>query len=251
MKPVDLKPGEKIEDLQRNGFCIISNKNKFRFGTDAVVLADFAKAKPGERVADLGAGDGILCILMSARYPGTHYDAIELQAELSDMARRSVLLNALENRITVHCMDVKDAAARLGKGVFDAVVMNPPYRKKGDGMLPQNPSLAVARFEVACTLEEMMRAASQLLKNGASLYMIYPTTRLLELLDMARDYNLGPRSVRFVHPFLDKDAKLALVHAVKNSAAALCWLPPLILYEREGVYTPQAREIYGLDEKGK
>ena len=131
----ELKPGERIDDLQRGGLRIIQRENGFRFGTDAVLLADFAAAKRGERVCDMGTGTGVLPLLLSARAEGTTFDAFEVQPDVADMARRSVALNGLEERIRVHCADCREAGAVIGHETVQLVVTNPPYTAQGAGLV--------------------------------------------------------------------------------------------------------------------
>ena len=245
-----LHENERIDDLQRGGLRLIAKRDSFRFGTDAVLLADFAKVKKGAKVADLGTGSGVLPFLIGARVPESVFDAIEIQCEMCDMARRSVLLNGWEERIKIHCMDMKDAPKMLGYEAFDAVVSNPPYGKIGEGMLPPNHSEAVARFEVECTLEDVVTAAFKLLKNGGSFFMVHQMRRLLEILDVTRAHHLAPKQLRCLYPKADSEGKLVLIECVKNSNCALRWLPPLIQYDENGEYTKEARRIYGIEEGG-
>ena len=129
---VRLKPGERLDDLQNQGMRIIQRPDVFRFGTDSVLLADFAAPRPGDRAVDLGCGTGAIALLMAAHQPRLiSIDAIEIQEEIADMAARSVRLNGLEDRIAVHHMDMRDAAARLGRERRSLVVCNPPYSRAG------------------------------------------------------------------------------------------------------------------------
>ena len=140
----ELKPGERIDDLQRGGLRIIQRENGFCFGTDAVLLADFAAAKRGERVCDMGTGTGVLPLLLSARAEGTTFDAFEVQPDVADMARRSVALNGLEERIRVHCADCREAGAVIGHETVQLVVTNPPYTAQGAGLV--SPRAFAKRF---------------------------------------------------------------------------------------------------------
>ncbi|MGI5899173.1 MAG: tRNA1(Val) (adenine(37)-N6)-methyltransferase [Christensenellales bacterium] len=239
---------ERIDDLQRGGLRLIAKRDSFRFGTDAVLLADFASMKKGARVADLGTGSGVLPFLIGARVEGTTFDAVEIQEDICDMARRSVLMNGWEERVSVHCMNLKDAPAVLGHEKFDAVVSNPPYGKLGEGMLPPKRSDAIARFEVECSLEDVVRTAFQLLKNGGSFYMVHQMRRLLEILDVTRANNLAPKRLRCLYPKATSEGKLVLIECIKNGKCALRWLPPLIQYGEDGEFTPEARRIYGMGQ---
>ena len=154
---VELKENERIDDLQRNGYVIIQNKEKFCFGMDAVLLSGFAQVKPGEKVIDLGTGTGIIPILLEAKYDGEHYTGLEIQKEMADMAARSVALNGLEKKISIVEGDILKAGNIFGLARFDVVTSNPPYMNDAHGL--KNPGLpkAIARHEILCTLEDVVR----------------------------------------------------------------------------------------------
>ena len=177
---VPLLEGERIDDLQRNNLRIIQNEEKFCFGMDAVLLSGFAKVKPGERVLDMGTGTGIIPILLSAKTEAEHLTALEIQEESADMARRSVTLNNLQEKIRVVTGDIKEASNLFGKAVFDVVTSNPPYMNDQHGL--KNPDLpkAIARHEVLCSLEDVVREASAVLKPNGRFYMVHRPFRLAE-----------------------------------------------------------------------
>ncbi|MCL2544918.1 MAG: tRNA1(Val) (adenine(37)-N6)-methyltransferase [Clostridia bacterium] len=239
------RAGERLDDLQRGGLHILQKVRGFRFGTDAVLLAHFAGVRPGDRVVDLGAGTGILPLLMSARCPSATFTAIELQAEMADMAARSVALNRLGERIAVREADLRDAPSLLGHGRTDLVVCNPPYSPLGAALANGDPARALARHEVGCTLAQVIESAGKLLRNGGRLAMVFPAQRLLELLDAQRAARVEPKRVRLVHQRVEDPPKLALVEGVKLAQPALHWLPPLILCDADGAYTAEARRVYG------
>jgi len=239
------RPGERLDDLQRGGLRILQKTDGFRFGTDAVLLADFASPRPRDRVVDLGAGTAVLPLLMSARSPSATFTAIELQPEMAGMAARSVALNRLEARIAVREADLRDAASLLGCGCADLVVCNPPYSRRGAALLNRDSTRALARHEVSCTLADVAESAAKLLRNGGRLAMVFPTPRLLELLDAQRAVRVEPKRVRLIHQRVQDPPKLALLEGVKLARPALHWLPPLILRDEHGAYTAEARRIYG------
>jgi len=239
-----VRAGERLDDLQRGGLRILQKIDGFRFGTDAVLLAHFAGVRPRDRVVDLGAGTGILPLLLSARCPSAVFTAIELQPEMAGMAARSVALNRLEERIAVRQADLRDAPSLLGHGRTDLVVCNPPYSPLGAALTNGDPARALARHEVGCTLAQVIKSASELLRNGGRLAMVFPAQRLLELLDAQREVRIEPKRVRLVHQRVEDSPKLALVEGVKLAQPALHWLPPLILCDADGAYTAEARRIY-------
>lgn len=241
----ELKQGERLDDLQCSHLRIIQNPEKFCFGMDAVLLSGFAKAKPGDRVADLGTGTGIIPILMSAKTQAGHLTGLEIQPESADMARRSVLLNGLEERITIVEGDIKEASGLLGAAAFDVVTCNPPYMIGQHGLVnPQAPK-AVARHEILCTLEDVVRETSRLLRPGGKFYLVHRPFRLAEIIGMLLTYRLEPKRMRLVHPFADKEPNMVLLEASRGGNSRMTVEPPLIVYQEPGVYMPEIYEIYG------
>ncbi len=235
---------ERLDSLDRGGLYILQKPEGFRFGTDAVLLADFAKPRPKERVIDLGAGSGVLPLLIAARVPDATFRAVEIQPEMADMARRSAVMNGLAERIKVYAMDLRNAPKLLGHGSADLVVCNPPYGKRGAGLINPNPAVALARHECDCSLEEIVGASAALLRNGGRLAMVFPAARLLELLDAYRAQHIQPKRVRLVHAHTAEAPKLALIEGVKRARPGLHWLPPLILRDDSGEETEELRRIY-------
>lgn len=241
----DLKEGERIDDLQRNNLRIIQNKEKFCFGMDAVLLSGFAKVKPGERVLDMGTGTGIIPILLSAKTEAEHLTALEIQKESADMARRSVAMNGLQEKIDVITGDIKEASAVFGKAVFDVVTCNPPYMNDRHGL--KNPDLpkAIARHEVLCSLEDVVREASAVLKPNGRFYMVHRPFRLAEIFANLQKYRLEPKAMRLVHPYIDKEPNMVLIECLKGGKSRLTIAPPLVVYKEPGVYTQEIYDVYG------
>lgn len=240
-----LRDGERIDDLQRNGYRIIQNEEKFCFGMDAVLLSGFAKVKPGERVLDLGTGTGIIPILLEAKTEAAHITALEIQEESADMARRSVALNGLSEKISVVTGDIKEASSVFGKAVFEVVTTNPPYMNDNHGL--KNPDLpkAIARHEVLCSLEDVVREASLVLKPNGRFYMVHRPFRLAEIFAVLQKYKLEPKAMRLVHPFADKEPNMVLIEALKGGKSMIKIAPPLVVYKEPGVYTDEIYDVYG------
>lgn len=245
IKNIPLYEGERIDDLQRNGYRIIQNEEKFCFGMDAVLLSGFAKVKPGESVLDLGTGTGIIPILLSAKTEAGHLTALEIQEESADMARRSVALNGLSERISVVAGDIKEASVLFGKATFDVVTTNPPYMNENHGL--KNPDLpkAIARHEVLCSLEDVVREASLVLKPNGRFYMVHRPFRLAEIFAVMQKYKLEPKAMRLVHPFADKGPNMVLIEGLKGGKSMVKIAPPLVVYKEPGIYTDEIYEVYG------
>ncbi len=243
---VTLNPGEAAHDLQ-NGYHIIQHPDVFAFGTDAVLLAHFAQTASRERAADLGSGSGILPILMCARNPELTITGIEIQPRLADMARRSVALNGLESRVSIVCGDLKDAPRLVGRGL-DAVIANPPYERADSGKPSGRRHVDIAKREVCCTLKDVVGAAAKLLRTGGRLYMIYRTERFAELMQCMRESRVEPKRIRLVSQHEGEAPNFALVEGRRGAGEGLAFLPQLAVYEGDGTYTPELKQIYGIGE---
>lgn len=242
---IDLKENERIDDLQRNGYKIIQNRDGFCFGMDAVLLSGFALVKPGEKAVDLGTGTGIIPLLLEAKNQGIHYTGLEIQEAMAEMARRSVALNHLEEKITIVTGDIKEASRLFGAASFDVVTSNPPYMNYSHGL--KNPDLpkAIARHEVLCSLSDVTREAARLLRPGGRFYMVHRPHRLVEIITALKDCRLEPKRMKMVHPFADKEANMVLIEAVRGGRSMIKVEAPVIVYKEPGVYTDEIYTIYG------
>lgn len=242
---ISLLDGERVDDLERNGYKIIQNGEKFCFGMDAVLLSGFANVKKGEKVLDLGTGTGIIPILLEAKTEGEHFTGLEIQTESADMARRSVALNNLQEKIDIIDGDIKEASRIFGRASFDVVTSNPPYMNDNHGI--KNPTLpkAIARHEILCTLEDVVREASFLLKEKGRFYMVHRPHRLIEIINIMSKYRMEIKRMKLVHPFVEHPANMVLLEAVKGAGGFLKVEKPLIVYKEQGVYTDEIYNIYG------
>lgn len=246
-----LKPGERIDDLQRSGYGIIQKEGAFRFGMDAVLLSGFADVRKGETAVDLGTGTGIIPILLEAKTPGRKFYGVEIQPEMADMAGRSVLLNGLEEKVTIVQGDIKmllKGTELLPAELFgrtDAVTSNPPYMKSEHGLRNPDDALAIARHEVSCTLEDVCSAAARLLRCGGRFYMVHRPHRLPEIITAMKAMRLEPKRLKLVHPFIDREANMVLIEAVRDGRPECKVEKPLIVYREPGVYTDEIYDIYG------
>ncbi len=240
-----IKENERLDDLNRNGYQIIQNPGKFCFGIDAVLLSDFAKVKKGERCLDLGTGTGIIPILMEAKYEGNQYVALEIQPESADMARRSVAYNQLEERIQVVTGDIKEASQIFGANSFEVITTNPPYMIGQHGITNPNDEKAIARHEIACNLDDIMRESAKILKPNGRFYMVHRPFRLVEIFNKMVEYRIEPKRMRLVQPYADKEPNIVLIEGLYGGKSRITIEKPLIVYKEPGVYTEEIHDIYG------
>ena len=236
--------GERVDDLQRNGLRIIQDTDGFSFGVDAVLLAGFAAVRPGETVLDLGTGNGVIPLLLSARTQALHLTGLEILPASADRALRSVELNHLEKRITILQGDLREAARLFAPASFSVVTANPPYLEKEDGRHSPDDGRAIARHEICCTFLDVAKAARHVLPAGGRFYLIHRPFRMAELLTTIRQEELEPKRLRLVQPYAGQAPTMVLIQCTKGGRSGMEVEAPLVLYEAAGVYTEEAKEIY-------
>ncbi|MCQ2592094.1 MAG: tRNA1(Val) (adenine(37)-N6)-methyltransferase [Treponema sp.] len=231
-------------DLLLNGYQIIQDSELFMFGIDAVLLADFCKnsLKPKDSLIDLCTGNGIIPLLLAKN--GASIKALEIQEQSANLAKRSVQLNNLENKIEIVQGDVKNVQNLFPKHFFNVVTCNPPYMINEHGR--QNPAdvKAIARHEVLCNLEDIVSAADYLLATHGRFFMIHRPFRLPEIFTTLAKFNLEPKTMRLIKPFENTEPNLVLIEARKNANPRLKILPELTVYETPGNYTTEINDIY-------
>ena len=244
---VEIKTNERVDELGRNGYRIIQNPDRFCFGMDAVLLSDFAKVKEGDKVLDFCTGTGIIPILMEAKTKAAHFSALEIQEDSAEMARRSVALNHLEEKINIITGDVKEADRMFDAASFHAVTCNPPYMIGQHGLVnPESPK-AIARHEIMCTLDDIIKQGARVLVPGGSFYMVHRPFRLVEIMQTFTKYKLEPKRMRLVYPYVDKEPNMVLIQATKGGKSRIAVEKPLIVYEEPGKYTEEILKMYNME----
>jgi len=226
-----LYPGERLDDLQLKGYHLIQNPKSFCFGVDAVLLSDFVKLKTGERVLDLGTGNGILPILLAGKSEGTHFTGLEIQEESALLAGRSVAYNGLEERIDIVTGDIKEAASYFTAASFDVIVTNPPYMIADHGIENAEDSKTIARHEIKCNLEDILQVSMKILPDSKGrFYMIHRPFRIAEILTKMSQYKIEPKRLQFVHPYIHKEPTMVLIEGLRGGKSRVTVEPPVIMY---------------------
>ena len=242
---VTLHENERLDELHRNGYKIIQDKGRFCFGMDAVLLSGFARVKQGEKVLDLGTGTGIIPILLEAKTDGEHFTGLEIQPESADMASRSVAYNDLQDKIDIVVGDIKDASQRFGASSFDVITTNPPYMIGQHGIKNDQDAKAIARHEILCDLDDILRESAKMLKPSGRFYMVHIPFRLAEIFSKMIEYRIEPKRMQLVYPFVDKEPNMVLIEGLRGGKSRITVEKPLIVYKEPGVYTDEIYDIYG------
>lgn len=224
VEDIIINQDETVDDY--DNLKVIQKVYGFRFSIDAIVLAKFATIKKKDKVIDLGTGNGIISLLIASK--AEHITAVEIQPEMVDLAKRNVMLNGLTDKIEVIEADLRRSKELFPSGQYDVVITNPPYRILGSGRVNPNDLKALARHEINCTLDDVLKASFYLLKNKGRLAIVYRPDRLVELMIGCRYYKLEPKRLQFVH-VEKEEASLVLVEAVKNGKPDLKVLSPIMI----------------------
>lgn len=238
-------PEETVDTLFQGKLRIIQSKKGYRFSLDAVLLAHFVTLRAGDRVIDLGTGNGVIPLILARLHPSVEIVGVELQEEMVQRALRSLNLNRLGERVKILRGDVCSLEAILSPESFAAVVCNPPYRGPATGRMNPDAEKRIARHEIKARLADFVRAGSFLLRRGGQMAMVYPATRLLDLLQTMRQEAIEPKRLRLVHSYQGSAATLVLAEGVKGAGTELKILPPLVVYTRDRKYTREVEAILG------
>lgn len=236
---------ETLDDLQLKGIHVIQKKEAFRFGVDAVLLANFPKVRRGATIIDLCSGTGIIPFILAGKTEAKNIKGIEIQNEMVGMAKRSVLFNKLEDRVEFIDRDLKDLKFLKTLSKVDIVTVNPPYKLKNSGIININDRNAIARHEICCTLEDVIKAAKTVLKDNGRMYMIHRPDRLADIICTMRKYKIEPKVIKMIHPNIKKAPTMVLIEGQNYGGTFLKWEAPLYIYNLDGSYTEEINKIYG------
>lgn len=239
-----LKPGERLDDLQCRGYHIIQNSRTFCFGMDAVLLSDFATGSKKGKAIDLGTGTGVIPLLMDGRDKCAHYTGLEIQEYSADMATRSVEYNNLTDKIDIVQGDIKEVPSLFKAASFDVVTSNPPYITQSHGLENELEPKNIARHEILVSLEDVIQAASYLLKEGGSFAMVHKPFRLAEIVRLLSKYRLEPKRICMVQPYVNKEPNMLLIESNKGGRPMVKVEPTLVVYNQDGSYTEDLLSRY-------
>ncbi len=242
---IKLNKDEVIEDLQFRNLKIIQNKEGFCFGIDSILLSDFAKnIKENSSVLDLGTGTGVISILLCEKTKLKKITGIEIQKDVYEMAKKSIKLNKLENKFEIINENILNLSNLIEKNSVDVIVTNPPYKKRDTGIINENKKKLISRHEITANLEDFIKVSKDLLKDKGEFYMVHRPERLVDILSLMRKYKIEPKILRLVYTNKNKEPKLLLIKGIKNAKQFLKLEPNLYIYEENGEYTQEIKEIY-------
>lgn len=242
-----LENNERIDDLQFKNLKIIQNREAFCFGIDAILLSDFAKnMKRKKLVVDLCTGTGIIPILLAGKSEPEKIIGVEIQESCVEMAQRSILLNNLEKKINIINADLKSLSKYIPAATVDTVTVNPPYMKKGTGIINEKDTIIISKHEVECTLDDVIKEAARLLRFNGEFFMVHKSERIADIFCTMRKYKIEPKRIRFVYPQINKPSNLVLIEGSRSGKEYLKHEKPLIVYDENGSYTDEIYEIYNM-----
>ena len=240
-----LRDGESLDDLQLDGIHLIQKEDGFRFGIDAVLLANFANVKTKHTVIDLCTGTGIIPFIIKGKKHPKKIIGIEIQEEFAEMARRSKEINGFGDEMEFIEGDLKDIELLKKLPRADVLTVNPPYKLRNAGIINETDKLSIARHEIMCTLEDVISSSRKLLQDGGRMFIVHRPERLADIFTLMRKYRIEPKRVQMVHPNTKKAANIVLVEGQRDGGAFLKWEPALFVYDENGNYSEEINKIYG------
>lgn len=234
-------PSERLETLEFDDLYIIQDKSGYCFTSDSVLISNLCNVKKTDKVVDLGAGSGVIAILIAGKHKGCKVVGVEIQSRLADMAKRSVTGNSLDDCVTIVNADMRKATELIGDG-YDVVVSNPPYER----LSPKESysEIEICKSEVCVNIDEVIITASKLLKFGGLFYMINKARRLTDCLTGMRNNGIEPKKIYLIQPKKDKDIDTFIVEGKRGGKPGLVVPKPIIVYEDNGEYTDFCRRLY-------
>jgi tRNA1Val (adenine37-N6)-methyltransferase len=224
---------------------IVQQKKGHRFTLDSILLADFCRIKPRDKILEPGTGTGIISLLLAKKYPHLRITAVEMQAALADLCHQNIIDNGLDDRIILLEQDIRTLKGKLKTSTFDVIVANAPYTKSGAGRHSPCPERLFSRHDRGVDIVTWLDLG-MFLKNKGRYFLVFPANRLSELISSLRIRRLEPKRMRLVHPYDGKPASLVLIEAVKSAGIGLEVLPPLIVHDADSGYTEEINHIYDL-----
>ena len=250
MDRVELLDGERLDKVNER-LSLICKKDGLTFGTDAYLLAAFIRRSPSAVSVELGAGTGIISMLLSSKERVGKISAVEVQEDFASLAERNVRLNGLEDKIKVINGDIRGMSSRDVGGEADIVFTNPPYMRTDSGKRNISDRKNIARHEVLGGIEDFCAAAGRMLRHGGKFYCVWRPDRLSELFSAMSKYKLEPKVMEFVHADEDTEPSMVLICATKGGAPSMRIMPPLLLHDRDSrgdlarKMSERAEKIYG------
>lgn len=243
-KKLLIREDETLDDLQLNNIFVIQKKSGFRFGMDAVLLANFATIKKNDNILDLCSGTGIIPFIIAGKRKFNKIVGIEIQEEMVDMAKRTSIYNKLDEKIKFIVGDLKDIDLLKKLGKFDVITVNPPYKLKNSGIINENSKESIARHEILCDIDDVIKAANILLKDRGRFFMVHRPERIVDILVTMRKYKIEPKLIKLIQPNEEKSPNLLLIEGHKNGGQFLKWEKTLYVYDKLGNYTKELVNIY-------
>ena len=231
------------DSIYRDSIRIVQPRKGYRFALDAVLLAHFLMARPGERLLEIGAGSGVVTVLLASMHSYRSVDVVEIQSELAGLCGQNFELNRVPNA-TVHEADIRDAGSLFETEKFDLIYSNPPYRKAGSGKLNPSTQKAIARHEIKMTLQDIFHAAIRFLKPAGRMTLILPEFRERDFRSLVEIHKFHIQEWKYVHSFATEPPAFLLA-TVGKSPAALTLHPSLTIYESPGNYTEEMKQMLG------
>ena len=224
---------------------IVQQKKGHRFTIDSILLADFCRIKPHDRILEPGTGTGIISLLLAKKYPHVRIKAVEIQTALADLCRQNIIDNGLDDQISLLEQDIRTLKEEVKTSTFDVIVANAPYTKSGAGRQSPRPERLLSRHDRGADIATWLDLRI-FLKNKGRYFLVFPAYRLSELISSLRMHRLEPKRMRLVHPYDGKPAALVLIEAVRSAGIGIEVLPPLIVHDTDSRFTQEMRHIYDL-----